>query len=227
MNTDLSLSSNKVVGCILAGGLSRRMGGGDKWLKTLGDTSLLDLVIDRLSGQTGTIVLNANGNPDRLERYGLPVIADAIEGFAGPLAGISACMNWAAEHTPEATHIVTVAADTPFFPVDLLSRFQKVLEQESCEIAMAKSDGHRHPVFGLWSLALRDNLAQWMKETDTYKVIAWARLHRLSMVDFPMIDGRSGTIDPFFNVNTAEDLLTAEQSFGDLGTLTNPRKEQI
>lgn len=197
-----------IVGCILAGGLSRRMGGGDKPLKMLGGKTMLDTVIDRFSQQTKHLLINANGDPQRLSEYGLPVIPDAITGHAGPLAGISACMNWVADHHPHATHIATAAADTPFFPVDLVSRLGEAIKAGDSEIAIATSGGHRHPVFGLWALSLRNDLARWMQETDTFKVIVWARLHRLTMVEFPLV-GRSQDIDPFYNVNTPEDLSTA------------------
>lgn len=200
-----------IVGCILAGGLSRRMGGGDKPLKKLGDRPMLGKVMDRLGLQTSTMIINANGDPQRLQEFGLPIVADTITGFAGPLAGISASMNWTADNIPGATHIATVAADTPFFPADLVSRLMQAVETEECEIAIAVSDGHRHPVFGLWAVSLRHHLAQWMAKTDTYKVMAWSRLHRQTSVEFPMIAATPQDIDPFFNVNTPEDLSTAEK----------------
>lgn len=200
---------SEIVGCILAGGLSSRMGGGDKPLRKLGDRTMLHTVIDRLARQTEHMLINANGEPRRLAEFKLPIVPDAIAGFAGPLAGISACMNWTADNFPNATHIATVAADTPFFPTDLVPRLSRAADAEGADIAMAKSGGHRHPVFGLWAVSLRDHLAQWMQETDTFKVIAWARLHPLTMVEFPMV-GKAQDIDPFFNVNTPEDLSTAE-----------------
>ncbi|MCR9135063.1 MAG: molybdenum cofactor guanylyltransferase MobA [Alphaproteobacteria bacterium] len=199
-----------IVGCILAGGLSRRMGGGDKPLKMLGGKTMLDTVIDRFSQQANYLLINANGDPRRMSEYGLPVVPDAIAGHAGPLAGISACMDWVADHHPHATHIATAAADTPFFPGDLVSRLSEAANADGSDIAIATSDGHRHPVFGLWSLSLRNHLSQWMQETDTFKVIVWARLHRLTMVEFPLV-GRSQDIDPFFNINTPEDLATADE----------------
>lgn len=203
-------NDTRIIGCILAGGLSRRMGGGDKPLKMLGGKTMLGTVIDRLGGQTDKILINANGEPRRLLEFGLPIVADAIAGYAGPLAGVSACMDWTADQCPDATHIATVAADTPFFPVDLVSCLSQAIDADGSDIAIATSGGHRHPVFGLWAVSLRHHLAQWMQETDTFKVLAWARLHKLSMVDFPMIAGAQD-IDPFFNVNTPDDLSTADK----------------
>ena len=200
-----------IVGCILAGGRSSRMGGGDKPLRPLGGRPMLATVIDRLQSQLRSIVLNANGDPHRFAPFGLPVVGDAITGFAGPLAGVSACMNWVAENRPEASHIVTVAADTPFFPIDLVDRLADASAMRPDTIAMATSDGHRHPVFSLWPMALRHDLAAWLQETDTYKVIVWARRHRLEMVEFAITGSGPEAVDPFFNVNTPEDLLQAEQ----------------
>ncbi len=208
--TDPASGNADIIGCILAGGLSRRMGGGDKTLKVLGEKPMLGSVIDRLRTQTPHVIINANGDPQRLQAFDLPVVADAIAGFAGPLAGLSACMDWTADHYPDATHIATVAADTPFFPTDLVSRLMQAITADEGEIAIATSGGHHHPVFGLWPVSLRHHLTQWMQETDTYKVMAWARLHRLAMVDFPMIAAVLEDIDPFFNVNTPADLSTAE-----------------
>jgi molybdopterin-guanine dinucleotide biosynthesis protein A len=211
-------AKDKIVGCILAGGLSRRMGGGDKTLRVLGGKPMLGHVLDRLAQQVPDMVLNANGEPERLSEFGLPIVPDAIEGFAGPLAGISACLEWTARNRTGATHIVTVAADTPFFPADLANRLMSSAIAAPDGIAMATSDGHRHPVFGVWPVSLRHHLAQWMAQTETYKVIAWARLHGLSMVDFPMIGGDWGSINPFFNVNTPEELSVAETLLGRMNT---------
>ncbi len=201
--------NDRIVGCILAGGRSSRMGGGDKTLLPIGGKPMLAHVRDRLRSQVGRVLLNANGDPDRLAAFDLPVVADTIAGFAGPLAGVAACMNWAAALGTEVTHIVTVAADTPFFPSDLVDRLAAATDLAERSIAMATTDGHRHPVFALWPVALRHDLEDWMGTTDTYKVIVWARRHDLQMVEFPMIDAERGPIDPFFNVNTPEDLATA------------------
>ena len=207
---------DRIVGCILAGGRSSRMGGGDKALLPIGGKPMLGRVRDRLAPQVRRILLNANGDPGRLAGFNLPVVADTITGFAGPLAGVAAGMSWIADQEPEATHIVTVAADTPFFPTDLVDRLAAETELTDGSIGMATTGGNRHPVFALWPVALREDLEDWMRETDTYKVVAWARRHDLRMVEFPQIEHEGETVDPFFNVNTPQDLETAEAVHGRL-----------
>ncbi|MEM1302830.1 MAG: molybdenum cofactor guanylyltransferase MobA, partial [Pseudomonadota bacterium] len=170
------------VGVILAGGLARRMGGGDKGLLTLGGQSLLQHVIDRLEPQVADIALNANGDPDRFGGYGLPVIADETTDFAGPLAGVLTGMVWGAAQG--ADHIVTVAADTPFFPCDLVPRLQLALDGDA-QIALAatpdpKRGMARHPTFGIWPTALADDLRAALAN-GTRKVVAWTDRHGTAM----------------------------------------------
>jgi len=197
----------KVVGVILAGGQSSRMGGGDKSLLELGGKTILAHVIARLAPQVDAMVLNANGDPERFAEYGLPVVADSIEGFAGPLAGALAGMDWA--HAQGADYIVTVAADTPFFPDNLLIALQMAQESENSPLAMAMTPDPvrkfaRHPTFGLWSVALRDDLRAALKD-GVRKVVQWTEPHGCAKIVFNY-DGA----DPFFNVNTPEDMAKAE-----------------
>ncbi len=196
----------KVVGVILAGGQSRRMGGGDKTLLDLGGQTVLARVIERLGAQVDTMVLNANGDPTRFSKYGLPVVADSIEGFAGPLAGVLAGMDWA--YGQKADYIVTVAADTPFFPSHLLVGLQMAREAEDSALVMAMTPDPvrkfaRHPTFGLWSLSLREDLRGAL-EGGVRKVIQWTEPHGCAKMVFNF-DGA----DPFFNVNTPEDMVVA------------------
>ena len=200
-----------VVGVILAGGLSRRMGGGDKSLRPIAGKAMLTRVIDRLRPQTDMIALNANGDPARFTDTGLPVIADPVAGYAGPLAGVLAGLNWASSDVKSASHIVTVASDTPFFPEDLVKQFLGANDGSRERIVLAASDGNRHPVFGLWPLTLRDNLTKFMAETETYKVLAFVNGHDHTIVDFPLQTFSGGTIDPFFNANTPDDIEIAER----------------
>jgi molybdenum cofactor guanylyltransferase len=203
------------LGVILAGGQSTRMGGGDKGLLALGGIPLLQRAIDRLRPQVAEIALNANGDPSRFAGYGLPVVPDSIDGFPGPLAGVLAGLDWAAEQG--AYSIVTVAADTPFFPVDLaerlLDRSQGMAHPlvlaatprgEEKTKSMSKSGLIRHPTFGIWPVALRDDLRAALDEGIS-KVVIWTERHGGREVVFPTDDG-----DPFFNVNTPDDLTAAE-----------------
>ncbi|MEM9780198.1 MAG: molybdenum cofactor guanylyltransferase MobA [Pseudomonadota bacterium] len=189
----------KPLGVVLAGGLARRMGGGDKCLLPLGGGVLLDQVLTRLVPQTGPIALNANGDPSRFDRFDLPVIPDSIEGFAGPLAGVLAGLDWA--HAQGAAQIVTVAGDTPFFPSDLTARLTQAASPAGLALA-ATPDGHRHPTFGLWPTALRDDLRAALT-AGTRKVVAWTDGHGCGTAQF---DSEAA----FFNVNTPEDLTTAQ-----------------
>ena len=195
----------KLVGLLLAGGQSRRMGGGDKTLRSLGGIPLLEHVIERLRPQVDTLVLNANGDPSRFAKFGLPVVADSVLGFAGPLAGVLAGLEWAAAHRADCPLVVSVATDAPFLPPDLTSRFIEAIERDAADLACAASDGRSHPVFGLWPVRLRNDLRRAVVEEGIRKVDQWTARHRLVTVSF-LID----PIDPFFNANRPEDLATAE-----------------
>ena len=198
----------RVPGVILAGGLARRMGGGDKGLLQLDDRTLLEHVIARIAPQVSNLVLNANGDPARFSDYELPVISDCAEDFAGPLAGVLAGLDWAAGQGEE--NIVTVAADTPFFPTDLVSVLADARAKAGTQIALASTQGavpgqHRHPTFGLWPVSLRDDLRQSLRD-GVRKVVAWTDKHGCASPEFPAID-----YDPFFNVNTLQDLERARR----------------
>ncbi|MDJ0821187.1 MAG: molybdenum cofactor guanylyltransferase MobA [Paracoccaceae bacterium] len=202
------------LGVILAGGLATRMGGGDKALLSLGGQTLLSRVIDRLQPQVGALALNANGDAARFTEYGLPVIADSISGYAGPLAGVLAGLDWAAEQGADT--IVTVAADTPFFPCDLVPHLLHTSEGQGHPLVLAATKGDaqtksksrsgliRHPTFGLWPVALRDDLRAALQD-GLKKVVLWTDKHGGREALFPTTG-----IDPFFNVNTPEDLAHAE-----------------
>ena len=203
------------LGVILAGGLATRMGGGDKALLSVGGQTLLDRVIDRLAPQVAGMALNANGDAARFDGFDLPVLPDSIEGFPGPLAGVLAGLDWAAGQGAEA--IVTVAADTPFFPADLVAVLQDTAQGmahplvlaatprgEEKTRSMSRSGLIRHPTFGLWPVALRDDLREAL-EDGIKKVVIWTEKHggREAVFD-------TDNSDPFFNVNTPEDLEAAE-----------------
>ena len=200
-----------VVGVLMAGGQSRRMGGGDKCLRPLAGTPILAHVIARATPQVGTLVLNANGDPARFSEFGLPVAADVVGGFAGPLAGVLTGLEWAAEHAPGCAWLASFATDAPFLPAELVARLLSAVEAEGADLACAASDGRDHPVFGLWPLALSDDLRRAMVEEGVRKVDAWTARYRLARVDFPLVETPAGPLDPFFNTNRPEDLAEAER----------------
>jgi molybdopterin-guanine dinucleotide biosynthesis protein A len=192
-----------IVGLLLAGGLSRRMGGGDKSLRLLGGRPLLGHVIDRLRPQVSALVLNANGDPARFAPFGLPVVADSVPDFAGPLAGILAGLDWAAANRPDCPLVASVATDAPFLPTDLVERLAHGMKAQNAELACAASGGQAHPVIGLWPVALREDLRRALAVENIRKVDLWTARHRLAIVSFPEeIPG----LDPFFNANRPEDL---------------------
>lgn len=187
------------LGVILAGGLATRMGGGDKGLLQLGDQSILDHVIARLTPQVDYLALNANGDPARFAALKMPVIADSIADYAGPLSGVLAGLDWAAGQG--ADHIVTAAADTPFLPCDLVPQLQFAAERAGVDIALAATPDGRQPTFGLWPVRLRADLREAL-EGGLRKVVLWTSKHGAATAEFP--DSAA-----FFNVNTPTDLETA------------------
>ena len=193
------------VGVVLAGGRATRMGGGDKGALALGGQTLLARVMGRLGPQVSTMVLNANGDAARFSDYGLPVTPDSLAGFPGPLAGVLAGMDWAADHG--ASHILTAAADTPFFPLDLGARLAEAGGAQGFALAATQDPEsgklYRHPTFGLWPVALRDDLRRALEE-GLRKVVLWTDSQGAGLAEFPV-----GSYDPFFNVNTPEDLQAA------------------
>lgn len=199
-------ANGAVAGVLLAGGLSRRMGGGDKCLLKLGGRTLLERVIERARPQVSALVLNANGDPARFASYGLPVTADAVKGFAGPLAGVLTGLEWAARNAPGCRWVASFATDAPFLPTDMVQRMVDALAAERAEMACAASGGRAHPVFGLWPVSLADALRRALVAEEVRKVDVWTARYRLIEVDFP-----AEPIDPFFNANRPEDLEAAER----------------
>ncbi len=202
--------SETIAGIILAGGLSRRMGGGDKPLRTLAGRSLLDHVVARLKPQVDALAVNANGDPARLSAFGLPVAADTVEGFAGPLAGILAGLEWSAANT-SAHRVATVAADTPFFPRDLVRRLVEATDGRPETVAVASSGGRAHPTFALWPLDLADGLRSALTREGERRVTAFVARHAHVEVDFAFPQVAGLDYDPFFNINTPQDLAEAER----------------
>jgi molybdenum cofactor guanylyltransferase len=192
-------------GILLAGGLARRMGGGDKPMRKLAGRSILERVIARLAPQCDGLVLNANGDPARFAVFGLPVVADSVADYPGPLAGILAGLDWAALHRPEVAFVLSTAADCPFLPRDLVARLHRARVEANTELAFASSAGQTHHVIGLWSVALREKLRHALVTESVRKVESWTSRFSVATVSWPV-----APFDPFFNANTIEDLAQAE-----------------
>jgi molybdopterin-guanine dinucleotide biosynthesis protein A len=197
-------------GVVLAGGLGRRMGGGDKPLLTVGGKTMLARVVERLAPQVEKVVLNANGDPARFAAYALPVVPDSLPDFPGPLAGILAGMRWSLAALPEARFIVSVASDTPFFPRDLVQRLAEGCGRDENTVALAASAAGTHPVFGLWPVALADELEAFLQTGGSGKILTFADRHmRLNVPFDDLLLPGDDTVDPFFNVNTPEEAARA------------------
>jgi molybdenum cofactor guanylyltransferase len=194
------------LGLVLAGGLARRMGGGDKALLRIGDETILQRTMGRFAPQCARVILNANGDPARFEFTGLPVVTDDIAGFAGPLAGILAGLDWAARHAPEAEWVASVPGDCPFLPRDLVAKLHAAREAAGAPLACARSGDWRHPVAGLWRVDLRGDLRHALEVEDLRKIEVWTARHGVAIAEWP-----DRPVDPFFNVNTPEDLAEANR----------------
>ena len=193
-------------GVVLAGGLARRMGGGDKPLREIGGRTILARVIARLEPQCACLAINANGDPERFASFGLAVIADGVKDCPGPLAGILAALDWAAANWPNAAFILSAPGDCPFLPRDLVARLSQALVADNAEVAVAASGGRSHPVVGLWSVASREALRQALVAEGLRRVGQWTTRRRLATVEWP-----AEPVDPFFNANTVDDLAEAER----------------
>ena len=197
------------LGLVLAGGLARRMGGGDKARIQIGGVTILERVLHRLKPQCAALILNANGDPARFTDTGLPVVPDSVPGFAGPLAGILAGLDWAAAQRPDLADVASVPGDCPFLPGNLVARLFAARAAVGTPLACARSGDWRHPVVGLWPVALREDLRHALVVEDLHKIEIWTGRHGIVTVDWPV-----EPIDPFFNVNTPEDAAAAERMAG-------------
>jgi molybdenum cofactor guanylyltransferase len=200
------MSCPPTLGVLLAGGLARRMGGGDKPLKVIAGRTILERALERLAPQCDGLILNANGDPARFARLGLPVVPDDVPGFAGPLAGILAALNWTAAHRPGVAWVASAAADSPFLPRDFIARLHGARLAAGVPLACAESGGRAHPTNGLWPVALRDDLRRALVVEDVRKIDRWTARHGVAHADWA-----AEPIDPFFNANTAEDIEEAER----------------
>ena len=193
-------------GILLAGGLARRMGGGDKPMRSIAGRSILDRVIARLGPQCDGLILNANGDPARFAPFGLSVVADTVADFPGPLAGILAGLDWAAANRPDVAFVLSAAADCPFLPRDLVARLHQGCIELDVQGAVAASGGQSHHVIGLWSVGLREELRHALTSEGVRKVERWIARYKIATVTWP-----TTPLDPFFNANTVDDLAEAER----------------
>lgn len=200
------IGPNDIVGVVLAGGLSRRMDGVEKSFINLADKPMLQHVLERFTPQVENVIINANGDPQRFSDYDHPIVADPLPDYAGPLAGVLAALDWAATHHPNSQFVVSVAADAPFLPANLVQQFLRVVADLGPELICAASYGRPHPVVGLWPVHLREELRRAVVEKGVRKVDLWTIRYRLAYVEFNNDIG-----DPFFNVNRPEDLIEAER----------------
>jgi molybdenum cofactor guanylyltransferase len=199
------VEKSAVTGVLLAGGRSSRMGGADKALAVAGGRPLLAHVIERAGPQVGSLVINSNRAPEHFEAFGLPIAADPVPGFPGPLAGVLAGFLWSREHHPEAQFVASVPADTPFLPDDLVEKLHRALSASGAAIAIAASNGRSHPVAALWTVSIEDRIADALQRGD-YKMHDFVTRHSAVSVEFPAYVRGGQSIDPFFNANTPDDL---------------------
>jgi molybdopterin-guanine dinucleotide biosynthesis protein A len=193
------------LGLVLAGGLARRMGGGDKARIKIGGASILQRVLARLMPQCSRIIINANGDATRFADTGLSVVADSVPDFAGPLAGILAGLDWTAANAPAVEWLVSVPGDCPFLPKDLVTRLHDTRATANVPLACARSGEWRHPVVGLWPVRLREDLRHALVDESLHKIELWTARHGIAIAEWP-----TTPIDPFFNVNTPKDAAQAE-----------------
>jgi molybdopterin-guanine dinucleotide biosynthesis protein A len=196
----------KIPGVVLAGGLARRMGGGDKPMRKIAGKTILERVIARLAPQCTELIINANGDPERFAGFGLPVIPDDLADYPGPLAGILVALDWAAANRPDARWILSAAGDCPFLPRDLVSRLETARAAQDAELAVAASGQQTHPVVGLWSVRLRHELREALVVEGLRKIDRWTSRYRIVTVTWP-----TEPLDPFFNANTVEDIAEADR----------------
>jgi molybdenum cofactor guanylyltransferase len=201
-----SAANPATVGVVLAGGLARRMGGGDKARISIGGATILDRVLSRLAPQCYQLVLNAAGDAARFADTGLAVVSDSVPDFAGPLAGILAGLDWASSAAPEIAWVASAPSDCPFLPTDLVARLHHARAAAGAELACASSAGRRHPVAALWPVASREELRRALTAEGVRKVEHWTARYRLAVAEWP-----ATPVDPFFNVNTPQEAAEAER----------------
>ena len=188
----------------MIGGQSRRMGGGIKSFIKFNNKNIFDRILERVKSQTNKIVINCNTEEKNLNKYKLPIIKDIKTGYLGPLAGIHSAMDWIKKNDNDTDWLITIPGDTPFIPNDLIFEIDKKITSKS-KIILAKSNNKIHPVIGAWNLNLYDDLDKHL-ENGVRKILSWANLHHINFVNFS-----DHFYDPFFNINTKEDIIIAQE----------------
>jgi molybdenum cofactor guanylyltransferase len=191
---------------VLAGGQARRMGGGDKARISIGGVTILQRVLACVDPQCDRVIINANGDPARFADTGLPVVADNVPDFAGPLAGILTGLDWAAAHARNCEWLLSVPGDCPFLPTDLVARLHEARGAARTPLACARSGEWRHPVVGIWPVELREDLRRALLDEGLHKIEIWTARHGVAIADWP-----AEPVDPFFNVNTPDDAARAAE----------------
>jgi molybdenum cofactor guanylyltransferase len=202
---DVGAAVPPTLGLVLAGGLARRMGGGDKARIAIGGATILQRVLARLTPQCARVIINANGDATRFADTHLPVVGDSVPDFAGPLAGILAGLDWAAANAPQCEWLASVPGDCPFLPADLVTRLHQARTPAGTPLACARSGEWRHPVVALWPVSLREDLRRALIDEGLRKIENWTARHGIAVADWPV-----EPVDPFFNVNTPEDAARAQ-----------------
>jgi molybdenum cofactor guanylyltransferase len=205
-STEAKLKMSKISGVVLAGGLSSRMGGDDKTLLTLAHKPILQHVIERLAPQVDDLIISANGNAQRFDAFKLPVVADTVADHMGPLAGILAGLEWTIKHHPHTPWMMSVSGDTPFLPLDVVAQLLNATQKTKSLLSVVRTQGFCHPTIGLWNTQLAESLRHALVEEALRKVSRFTERYPLSIVDFDHTP-----IDPFFNINTPDDLAQAER----------------
>ena len=196
----------KIIGSILTGGKSSRMGGGLKGFKKFNNQSIFDRVYHRSKNQVSNLIINSNIVTDDFDKYNLPVFSDVIKGYLGPLAGIHASINWTRINYPESEWIVTFASDTPFFPKQLVKTMYAKAKKNNKKIVLARSFKRNHPIFGLWHTSLEKDLADCILKKNIRKIEEWAKDYNYKNINF-----ENNKYDPFFNINRPDDLIKAQK----------------
>jgi molybdopterin-guanine dinucleotide biosynthesis protein A len=200
------MTPEKAVGIVLAGGLARRMGGGDKARIKIGGETILQRALSRLAPQCIRVIMNANGDPARFADTGLAVVADSVPDFVGPLAGILAGLDWTAANASGCKWLASAPGDCPFLPKDLVARLHEARAAAGVPLACARSGEWRHPVAGLWPVSLREDLRRALLREGLRKIELWTERHGIALASWP-----DAPVDPFFNVNTPDDAAHAEE----------------